>query len=154
MPASPRRISAVDGRPFFPLGGQARNSSSYTDAESEAAFRAVKQIGGNTLEIPVDRDQMEPKEVSFDFGGVDALLASARRHGVKLVLLWFARWKNGDMDSAPAWVKSNPARLHRVISRDLVHRQGLLGLSSHCPANLTADGRAFAASCDHLRARR
>jgi hypothetical protein len=62
MQASPRRISAVDGRPFFPLGGQARNSSSYTDAESEAAFRAVTQIGGNTLEIPVDRDQMEPKE--------------------------------------------------------------------------------------------
>ena len=144
-----KRIFTVDGKPFFPLGGQARNSSGYNDAESETAFRAVKLIGGNTLEIPVYWDQVEPQEGVFDFASVDALLASARRHGLKLVLLWFGTWKNGDMDYAPAWVKTNPARFHRVISPT---GKDCWVLSSHCAANLEADRRAFVALCDHLRA--
>jgi beta-galactosidase GanA len=144
-----KRIFTVDGKPFFPLGGQARNSSGYNDAESETAFRAVELIGGNTLEIPVYWDQVEPQEGAFDFASVDALLASARRHGLKLVLLWFGTWKNGDMDYAPAWVKTNPARFHRVISPS---GKDCWVLSSHCAANFEADHRAFVALCDHLKA--
>ncbi len=34
-----QRLFTVDGRPFFPLGGQARNSSGYSDDEAAAAFR-------------------------------------------------------------------------------------------------------------------
>ena len=146
-----KRIFTVDGKPFFPLGGQARNSSGYNDAESETAFRAVKLIGGNTLEIPVYWDQVEPQEGAFDFASVDALLASARRHGLKLVLLWFGTWKNGDMDYAPAWVKTNPARFQRVISPT---GKDCWVLSSHCAANLEADRSAFVALCDHLKAAR
>jgi hypothetical protein len=144
-----KRIFTVDGKPFFPLGGQARNSSGYNDTESEMAFRAVKLIGGNMLEIPVYWDQVEPQEGVFDFLSVDALLASARRHGLKLVLLWFGTWKNGDMDYAPVWVKTNPARYHRVISPT---GKDCWVLSSHCAANFEADRRAFVALCDHLKA--
>ena len=148
MHSSIKRIFTVDGKPFFPLGGQARNSSGYNDAESDAAFRAVKLIHGNTLEIPVYWDQIEPQEGVFDFAGVDALLASARGHGVKLVLLWFGAWKNGDMDYAPAWVKTDSGRFHRVRTPT---GKDCWVLSSHCPANLAADQRAFTALCAHLK---
>jgi hypothetical protein len=149
MQSDIKRIFTVDGKPFFPLGGQARNSSGYNDAESENAFRAVKLIGGNTLEIPIYWDQVEPQEGAFDFASADAVLASARRHGLKLVLLWFGTWKNGDMDYAPAWVKTNPARFHRVISPT---GHDCWVLSSHCAANFEADRRAFVALCSHLEA--
>ena len=142
-----RRVFTVDGKAFFPLGGQARNSSGYNDAESATAIRAVKLLGGNTLEMPVYWEQVEPEEGRFDFASVDALLAAARAAGLKLILLWFATWKNGDMDYAPAWVKTNPGRFHRVTAPS---GKTIWVLSSHCAANLEADRRAFAALCRHL----
>jgi len=149
--AEVRRVFASGGRPFFPLGGQARNSSGYSEAESETAFRAVKLLGGNTVEIPVYWEQVEPEEGRFDFASVDALLAAARRFGMKLILLWFATWKNGDMDYAPAWVKGDPGRFHRV---EAPCGKTIWVLSSHCQANLAADRRSFVALCGHLAAAR
>ena len=46
--ASVKRVFKVDGKPFFPLGGEASNSSGYNDNESEVAFKAVQMIHGNT----------------------------------------------------------------------------------------------------------
>jgi len=144
-----KRVFTVDGKPFFPLGGQSRNSSGYNDAESETAFRAVKLLHGNTLEIPVYWEQVEPQEGAFDFSSVGALLARARRHGIKLVLLWFGTWKNGDMDYTPAWVKANPTRFKRVVSAT---GRAIWVLSSHCLATLEADTKAYAALCRYLKA--
>jgi beta-galactosidase GanA len=143
-----KRVFTVDGQPFFPLGGQAHNSSGYNEAEAEAAFRAVKLLHGNTLEMPVYWDQVEPEPGRFDFAGVDALLAGAARHGLKLVLLWFGTWKNGDMDYAPAWVKTNPQRYKRVTTPT---GKDAWVLSSHCAANLEADRAAFVALCQYLK---
>lgn len=142
-----QRVFQVDGKPFFSLGGQARNSSGYNDAESETAFRALKQLHGNTLEIPVYWEQVEPQEGQFDWTPVDALLASARRYGAKLVLLWFGTWKNGNMEYTPAWVKTDPQRFQRVVTPNGV---GIWVLSSHCSATFEADRRAFSALCAHL----
>ena len=145
-----KRVFTVNGKPFFPIAGQARNSSGYNDAESETAFKAVKLFNGNTLEIPVYWEQIEPEEGRFDFASVDRLLAKARQHNVKLVLLWFASWKNGDMDYAPAWVKTNPKRFKRVIAPSGLD---IWDLSTHCPENLQADKRAFVEFCRHVKAK-
>jgi beta-galactosidase GanA len=145
--ANLKRIFTVEGKPFLPLGGQARNSSGYSDQESEAAFRAVKLIHGNTLEIPVYWEQIEPQEGAFEFTCVDALIANARRFEIKLILLWFGTWKNGNMDYVPAWVKTDPERFKRVISPT---GKAVWVLSSHCQENLNADQRAFVALCRHL----
>jgi hypothetical protein len=142
------RIFTVNGQPFFPLGGQSRNSSGYNDCESETAFQAVKLIHGNTLEIPVYWEQIEPQEGVFDFTSVGALLANARRYEIKLVLLWFGTWKNGNMDYVPGWVKTTPSRFKRVIAPT---GKAVWVLSSHCQANLDADRRAFMALCQYLR---
>jgi hypothetical protein len=145
-----KRVFTVNGKPFFPIAGQARNSSGYNDAESETAFKAVRLFNGNTLEIPVYWEQIEPEEGKFDFASVDSLLARARQYGIKLVLLWFATWKNGDMDYTPAWVKTNPQRFKRVIAPSGLD---VWNLSTHCPANVEADRRAFVELCKHLRAK-
>lgn len=144
-----KRVFVVDGKPFYPLGAQSDNSSGYNDTESDTALQAVKLLHGNTLEIPVYWDKVEPKEGKFDFTSVDALLTNARRHAVRLILLWFATWKNGNMDYAPVWVKTNKRRFKRAVDRT---GNDLWVLSAYCPANLEADKKAFAALCKHLKA--
>jgi len=147
--ANVKRVFTVNGEPFFPVGGQSMNQAGQSASEAEAAFKAVKLLHGNTLEIPVYWEQVEPEEGRFDFSIVDALLASARRYGMKLVLLWFATWKNGNMDYTPTWVKTSPQRFRRVASPT---GRAVWVLSSHCRANTEADQRAFTALCAHLKA--
>ena len=143
-----KRVFKVNGKPFFPLGAQSCNSSGYNDKHSETAFKAIQILHGNTLEIPVYWNQCEPKEGKYDFASVDGLITSARKYGIKLILLWFATWKNGNMDYAPAWVKTSPKRFKRVISQT---GNEIWNLSSHCKENLEADKNAYAALCQHLK---
>ena len=137
-----RRVFTVDGRPFFPLGGQVHNSSGYNLAALDTAWRALEALDANTVEIPVYWEQVEPVEGRFDFSVLDDLLQGAREHGLKLMLLWFGTWKNGQMEYAPNWVKADTGRFRRVIS---AAGYPLPVLSSHCRATLEADRRAFAA---------
>jgi hypothetical protein len=143
-----KRVFKVNGKPFFPLGGQTCNSSGYTGKEAETAFKAIQLLHGNTLEIPVYWNQVEPEPGKFDFKSVDALLRNAKRYDIKLIILWFATWKNGNMDYAPVWVKTNPQTYKRVISPT---GKPVWVLSSHCQANLDADKKAFTALCAHLK---
>ena len=145
-----KRVFKVNGKPFFPVGGQSSSSSAYNDTESIPAFEAVKLLHGNTLLTDVYWEVIEPEEGKFDFSSIDRLIANARRYGIKLILLWFATWKNGNMDYAPAWVKSNSKRFKRVLAAD---GSDLWVLSSYCKANLDADKKAFAALCKYLKAK-
>src|SRR5438105_8972499 len=81
----------VDGAPFLILGAQANNSSNYP-AVLPQVWPALDDMHANTLEIPVAWEQIEPVEGRFDFSYVDTLLAQAREHGKRLVLLWFGTW--------------------------------------------------------------
>ena len=143
-----QRIFTVNGRPFFPVGGQSHNQSGQSEAHAEKACKAVQKLHGNTVLIPVYWQQVEPEEGRFDFSIVDTLLAQARRYNLKLVLLWFATWKNGDMDYTPSWVKTDSRRFKRVVSPT---GHSIWVLSSHCRANLEADEKAFVALCTHLK---
>ncbi len=139
----------VAGKPFFPLGGQTRNSSGYNAGEWEQGFEALDRLHGNTLEIPVYWEHLEPREGAFDFSQLEALIETARHRGVRLILLWFGTWKNGNMEYAPAWVKTNPERFKRVTSPSM---HTVWGLSPHCQATYAADRRAFEALCECLKA--
>jgi len=48
-----KRVFRVDGKPFFPLGGQIHNSSGYNLAEMETAFKALELMDANAVEVPV-----------------------------------------------------------------------------------------------------
>jgi hypothetical protein len=46
------------------------------------------------------------------------LLKRAREHDVRLVLLWFATWKNTGTAYTPRWVKLDNKRFPRMIGRE------------------------------------
>lgn len=89
------RHVTVDGKPFFILGGQVRNSSAYTKESMAPLWKTLVRMHANIAEVPIYWEQIEPVEGIFDFTSVDDLIAGAREHELKLVLLWFGTWKNG-----------------------------------------------------------
>ena len=137
----------VDGRPFLLFGAQIHNSNAWPE-QLERVWPQLAQLGANTLEAPVYWQDVEPEEGRFRFDRVDAMVEGARRHGFRLVLLWFGTWKNGSMDYVPSWIKSDPKRFPRMLDRA---GDPVRVLSPHAPSNLEADRRAFAALMAYLR---
>src|SRR3954467_11185214 len=76
-----RHALMVDGAPFLMLGAQANNSSNYPSALPKV-WPVIRELGANTLEIPVAWEQVEPVEGRFDFSWVDTLLEQARQNDV------------------------------------------------------------------------
>ena len=141
-----RHALMVDGSPYLILGAQTNNSSNYP-AVLPKVWPAIDKLHANTLVIPVAWEQVEPTEGGFDFSFVDTLLDQARDRGVRLVLLWFATWKNNSPSYAPEWVKLDNRRFPRVIAAD---GRTLNSLSALFRATLEADKRAYVGLLKHL----
>ena len=142
-----RHAFLVDGQPFFMLGGQAHNSSAWPGMMPQV-WHAVKTMNANTLEIPIYWEQIEPQPGKFDFSLVDTLLKQGHEHNVRLVLLWFATWKNGSSHYMPEWMKHDPVKYPVITDRD---GQPVDSPSPHTQAGMEADARAFAAVMGHLK---
>jgi beta-galactosidase GanA len=137
----------VDGKPYLMLGAQVSNSSGWPE-KLQALWPMAAAMHVNTLEVPVYWEQMEPSEGKFDDSVVDNVVEQARAHHVRLILLWFATWKNGKMHYAPEWVKSDTKRFPRMITPTGLP---IDVLSPNSPANYNADAAAFAHLMAHLR---
>jgi beta-galactosidase GanA len=142
-----RHALMVDGAPWLMLGAQVHNSSNYP-AALKGVWPAVRDMGANTVSMPVAWEQIEPAEGKFDFSFVDQLVKEARENKVRLVLLWFASWKNTSPQYVPEWVKFNNKRFPRMLNAD--------GKLSYCfspfgAETLKADTRAFTALMAHLK---
>ena len=138
----------VLGKPFFPVGGQAHNSTSYVLDDLRISFDAVRKLHGNSCAVTICWDRLEPEEGNFDESYVTDIIDLARAEEMHLVLLWFGSWKNGIMSYCPAWVKQNPGRFQRARSAD---GTPMLNLTCHCSANVEADAKAFARLCTIVR---
>lgn len=143
-----RHALIVDGAPFLILGAQCHNSSAWP-AMLPHVWDAIARVHANTLEIPIYWEQFEPAPGRFDPSIVDLLLKQARERDVRLVLLWFATWKNGSPHYLPLWMKADPEKYPRMIGRD---GRRIDSASPHAPATLEADTRAFRAFMRHLKA--
>ncbi|MCL2832971.1 MAG: DUF5597 domain-containing protein [Treponema sp.] len=138
----------VKGKPFFPLGAQAHNSSSYSREMFKESCRAAAALNCNTVEAPIYWEKIEKQEGQFDFSSIDYMLELCRADRLKLVILWFGSWKNGDISYAPEWVKRDKKRFQRVLRADGVPAADL---SAHYRENQEADAKAFAAVCAYLK---
>ena len=142
-----RYAMLVDGKPFLVLAGQIHNSSAWP-SELPQVWESMAALHANTVEAPVYWEQLEAKEGSFDFTNVDAVVKAAREHGLRVVLLWFGTWKNGNNHYVPAWVKQDTKRFPRVIRADgePIDVMSPLGRNT-----LAADKKAFVMLMRHLK---
>jgi hypothetical protein len=138
----------VDGRPFVMLGGELHNSSSSSLAYMEPIWPRLARLGLNTVLAPVTWELTEPEEGKFDYALVDGLIKGARRHNLKLVLLWFGTWKNTSSSYAPSWVKIDLERFPRA---QLPGGRNTDAVTCFSKAACQADARAFGALMRHVR---
>jgi len=107
----------VDGAPYLMLGAQVHNSSTWP-ATLPKVWPAMEFLNVNTVEAPIYWEQFEPKPRQYDYSVTDTLLAQARQHHVRLVILWFGTWKNGSQHYMPEWMKLAPDRYPHVVDKN------------------------------------
>jgi beta-galactosidase GanA len=138
----------VDGKPFLVLGGELGNSSTSSLDYMKPFWPKLVKLNLNTVLAPVYWDLIEPEEGKFDFTLVNGLIQDARNYNLRLVLLWFASWKNSMSCYAPVWVKTNQQRFPRAQDKN---GKGMEILSVFSSENRDADAHAFAALMSHIR---
>lgn len=138
----------VDNNPFIILGGELGNSTASDMTYLNKYWSNFKVLHLNTVIAPVYWELIEPVENQFDFTLPDKLILAARKHNLKLVLLWFASWKNSMSCYVPAWVKTDQQRFPRARNKLGIAQEIL---SPFYKNNLTADLKAFKKLLQHLK---
>ncbi|ESQ85142.1 hypothetical protein AEAC466_05370 [Asticcacaulis sp. AC466] len=137
----------VDGKPFFMMAAQLHNSSAWP-AQLDKAWPAALALSPNVVQAPVYWEQFEPRSGVYDTTNVDALIAKARATHVRLTLLWFGTWKNGEMHYVPEWMQSDRKTYPRMLNE---RGEPVSVLSPNVRTNVEADKRAFTALMRHLK---
>ncbi|HEY2349361.1 MAG TPA: beta-galactosidase, partial [Puia sp.] len=138
----------VDGKPMLLLCGELHNSSTGGLDYMRPIWKCMSEKNLNSVIAAVSWELVEPAEGSFDFTLVDSTIAGARAANLKLILIWFASWKNGGSIYMPAWVKKDDKKYPRVKDRS---GKSLEILSTFGEATMKADARAFAALMHHIK---
>jgi hypothetical protein len=156
----------VDGQPFLALAGELHNNSATSLEYMAPLWPKIVASKLNTVLAGVSWAQIEPQEAKFDFSVLDGVVQGARSHNLRLVLLWFATWKNGLSSYPPDWVKKDFDRFPRarmvgdntpwpVFGAPRTPVTGPLSIELLSPfgdATRDADARAFAALMRHIKA--
>lgn len=139
----------VDGKPFLARGGELGNSTAGGLGFLGQYWPKLVDLNLNTVVAPVYWDRSEPEEGTFDWTLLEGLIAQAREHEMRLILLWFGAWKDSMSCCAPNWVKTDLERFPRV--KDRTGRK-LEIVTPFSEALMEADRRAYLAMLEHLRA--
>ena len=137
----------VDGEPFFIFGGQSHNSSTWPRMLPQV-WSTMESIHANTLEIPIYWEQVEPQPGQYDFSMVQMLLEQARERDIRLVLLWFATWKNGSNHYMPGWMKRDSRKYPNITGKD---GNPVDSPSPYTKAAMEADANAFTGVMEYLK---
>jgi hypothetical protein len=152
----------VDGKPYLMLAGELHNSSASSIEYMKPIWDHLAAMGVNTVIGTVSWELLEPEEGRFDFSLVDAQIHEAQKRNMKLVLIWFATWKNANSTYAPMWVKTDQKRFPRMVIKDrpdlknklsgfFAEQMPLPNLTPFGPATIDADARAFRILMRHIR---
>lgn len=138
----------VDGKPFFALAGELHNSSTGSIQNMETIWPRMAEKNLNTVIAAMSWELLEPTEGQFDYSILDAMVQGAEKNHLKLVILWFGSWKNGNSTYVPAWVKTDKKRFPLVKNKN---GNELNILSTFSVNACKADSNAFAHLMAHLR---
>ena len=138
----------ANNQPMLMIGGELGNSSASTRNDIQRCFSHVRQIGLNTVLVPVSWELIEPQEGRFDMSSLDDILTEAHNNDLKVVLLWFGAWKNSMSCYAPEWFKRDTKRFPRAHTKDGKAVEEASSLSKNV---LEADKKAFCQIMNYLR---
>ena len=155
MPAVPAIVRSagksfltVDGSPFIILGLQWDCDACFHPAEMNPLFPHAARMACNTAVLPVYWREVEPEMDHFDFRMVDERIKQCRANRLRLILLWFATWKNASPFYAPAYIREEMGTYQRALDRSGKR------CVSHCPngeATWQRDRNALVKLMEHLR---
>jgi hypothetical protein len=138
----------VNGKPFLLISGELHNSTCGGFEYMRPVWKRLAEKHLNSVIATVSWELIEPTEGKFDFALVDSMIAGARKANLKLVLIWFASFKNAGSVYIPSWVKKNYIKYPRVKDE---FGKPLEILSTFGKASSDADANAFAALMRHLK---
>lgn len=138
----------VNDEPFLMIAGEVHNSSASTIEYMEPLFPKLKAMNLNSVFVTLAWEQFEPKEGVYDYSLTDAIIENAKKNNLKVCLLWFGSWKNGESSYAPLWVKKDTKRFFRVKTKE---GKAIETLSPFCEATKLADAKAFAQLLKHIK---
>lgn len=104
-PATPPRLEhlpngthhlLVDGAPYLLRAAELNNSSLSSGRYMMDVWPRLVHGNVNTVLGSVSWEQIEPDEGEYEFRELDEVLRDAREWGLKVVLLWFGAYKNGE----------------------------------------------------------
>ncbi len=153
----------VDGKPFIMLAGELHNSSASSLEYMQPVWDKLQAMHLNTVIGTVSWELLEPDEGKFDFSLVDAQIEEARKRHMRLVLIWFATWKNAGSSYVPRWVKADRQRFPPMVLKvrpngglssmlaAYMEQQGSGPLSALGDETLKADAKAFRTLLRHIK---
>jgi hypothetical protein len=152
----------VDGKPFIMLSGELHNSSASSIEYMKPIWDKLASMHLNSVVSTVSWELLEPEEGRFNFDLVDAQIMEARKRDMRLIIIWFASWKNGDSTYPPLWVKMNPERYPVQQKKPLPEGKSnmfysmygdarTLPLSPLGEASMLAEAKAYRALMRHIR---
>jgi hypothetical protein len=138
----------IAGKPYLALAGELHNSSPSSREYMKDIWPGLQASGMNTVLAAIEWGLIEPEEGLFDFSLVDGLIKDARSHDLRLILLWFGSWKNGQSHYIPGWIKKDYNRFRRVKTES---NKSLEILSVFCNETAEADAGAFTKLMKHIK---
>lgn len=105
----------VDGEPFLILGLQWDCDSCFSAEQMNPLFPHAAKMGANTAALPTYWKEIEPEPGRYDFQMVEERIQQAKAHNMRLVLLWFATWKNASALYAPEYICNDPVTYPLVV---------------------------------------
>jgi hypothetical protein len=138
----------VDGKPFIFLSGELHNSTASHLGYLEPRMKDLQERHLNSVIATVSWELFEPREGDYDYTLVKGIIDQARKYDMKLILIWFATWKNTWSTYAPEWVKRDIKRFPRM-QRQNASNSG--ALSAFGENTMKADAKAYAELMKYIR---
>ncbi|MGD0479697.1 MAG: hypothetical protein ABSA42_05965 [Terracidiphilus sp.] len=158
------QVLYVDGQPFSMLAVEIPwwdlRAGHYHEDEAvyDGLYSKAKELGANTLKVPVKWSMIEPEKDRCDFSYVDHVIKIARENHLHLVLDWFGHYASGDGNIyenlsgelyAPIYVVKDEKTYPRAIDGDGVLHHNAVSYDS--PAVIDREVKAFRGFMEHLK---